>query len=85
MTKRYPTNTDLANKLDDMVLRMDKMEEKMEIFNEFRIIQEDRQSAIRQGGKIDWNKFLERALVILTIGASTVYLLVEFAVKRVAE
>lgn len=90
MTKRSPTNTDLAKKIDDMFsdlsTRMGKVEGKMSEFHDFMIVEKAMKKSVRDdNGKIDWNKAIERVFTFMIALAGCLYLLIEFVVKGSAK
>jgi len=81
MSNRNPTNTDLANKLDALTLKVEKVEDKMQVFHDFMIVQKAIGSR-KANGTIDWQRLIEKGLILLTVAFSIVYMLVEFVIKR---
>lgn len=78
---KNPTNLQLAETLDRVDKRLEKMETKMDTFNEFMITEKALRSR-KPDGSVDWQGLIKQALVFLTITASSVYMLVEFIIKR---
>lgn len=87
MAKRNPSNTDLVRIVDEGFSRVDKrldgMEEKMQTFHDFMIVEQALKKSVRtRGGKLDWSKVVERFLTFLIALIGCMYLLIEFVVKR---
>lgn len=87
MAKRNPSNTDLVRIVDEGFSRVDKrldgMEEKMQTFRDFMIVEQALKKGVRtRGGKLDWSKVVERFLTFLIALIGCMYLLIEFVVKR---
>ena len=87
MTKRI-TNTDLANKIDNVGSRLEKVEDKVQVFHDYMTaqvaVQKDRETG-RSTKDIDWVSIIKQFLVFMTLAASVVYLMVEFLVKRASQ
>lgn len=81
MSYKEPTNHELAEKIDRVATSVKKLENKMASFHDFMIVQQDREVR-KPNGNINWQRLLEKGIILLTVAASTVYLLVEFVVKR---
>lgn len=79
-----PTNRELADTFNRVDKRLEKIEGKMETFNEFMITQKALQSR-KADGSIDWQAIVKQALVFLTIAASSVYMILEFIVKKASQ
>ena len=83
MSDRNPTNKELADKIDTVLSRVDKVEDKMQVFHDFMIVEKAMKKGVRSfNGKIDWNKTIERVLTFLIALVGCLYLLIEFVVKR---
>lgn len=78
---KNPTNREIVDTLERVDSRLEKIETKMESFNEFMITEKALRSR-KADGSIDWQGLIKQALVFLTITSSSVYMLVEFIIKR---
>ena len=88
--KRSPTNSDLAQKIDDVSenlgKRLEKVEAKVATFHDFMIVQQDRQSNVRNAsGSINWFELAKQFLVFLTVAASIILVIVQVFADRVKQ
>lgn len=85
MPKRI-TNTDLARKVDEGFAqsnkRIDKVEDKMQTFHDFMIVQKDRQMSRKSNGALDWQGIIKQALTVMVIAGSIVLLVIQIIAER---
>lgn len=81
MSKRI-TNTDLADKIDAVSSRVEKVEDKMQVFHDFMIIQKDRQMSRKSNGALDWQGIIKQALTVMVIAGSIVLLVIQIIAER---
>lgn len=83
MAKRV-TNTDLANKIDDVNARVEKVETKMQEFHDYMIVQKDRDNPLRTSkGKVDWYELAKQFLIFLTVAAGIILVIVQVFAERI--
>lgn len=74
---------EIRKDVDDLREWRKEVNDKMGKFNDFMIVQQDRQSRVKDDkGNINWLELGKQALVFLTVCASVVLIMVQFILER---